>query len=66
MAKGSLTSQAPQPPSFEEILSDLQNSDCLDVAFQHPSEICPAVKRLRGHSILSSNDKDHTSELYYF
>ncbi|KAK3732921.1 hypothetical protein QZH41_012682 [Actinostola sp. cb2023] len=60
MSKGSLAAQAPKPPGFEEILSDLRKSNSQDVAFQHPSEVCPAVKGLKGHAVPLHGDKDHT------
>lgn len=63
MSKSSPDSQAPKPPSFEEILSDLQNSSLQDVAFEHPSEVCPEVRKLKGHSFNLSNDKEHAREL---
>lgn len=63
MSKSSPDSQTPKPPSFEEILSDLQNSNSQDVAFEHPSEVCPEVRKLKGHSFNSNNDRDHASEL---
>lgn len=62
MSKGSLAEQAPKPPSFEEILSDLKRSSSEDVAFQHPTEVCPAVKALRGHSLPLHGDKEHISK----
>lgn len=62
MAKDSLAAKAPKPPSFEEILSDLRGSGLQDVAFQHPTEVCPAVKGLIGHSSPSNGEKERASK----
>lgn len=62
MAKDSLASEAPKPPSFEDILSDLRCSDLQDVAFRQPSEVCPAVKGLIGHSSPTHGEKERASK----